>query len=55
MVIINKIKEALEKVDVLVTTGSVSMGDKDLLKPILEIYFKATIHFGTFFLTTFSY
>ncbi|XP_025985946.2 gephyrin isoform X2 [Solenopsis invicta] len=43
---INKIKEALEKVDVLVTTGSVSMGDKDLLKPILETYFKATIHFG---------
>lgn len=48
MIMINKIKEALEKVDVLVTTGSVSMGDKDLLKPILEIYFKATIHFGTF-------
>lgn len=43
---ITKIKGALEKVDVLVTTGSVSMGDRDLLKPILETYFKATIHFG---------
>lgn len=51
---INKIKEALEKVDVLVTTGSVSMGDKDLLKPILETYFKATIHFGTLFLIMFK-
>ncbi|KAG5324111.1 CIN protein, partial [Acromyrmex heyeri] len=42
----NKIGIALEKVDVLVTTGSVSMGDRDLLKPILENIFKATIHFG---------
>lgn len=47
---ITKIKGALEKVDVLVTTGSVSMGDRDLLKPILETYFKATIHFGIFFI-----
>ncbi|XP_011882674.1 PREDICTED: gephyrin [Vollenhovia emeryi] len=43
---INKIEEALKKVDVLVTTGSVSMGDRDLLKPILETHFKASIHFG---------
>ncbi|XP_018353936.1 PREDICTED: gephyrin [Trachymyrmex septentrionalis] len=46
MDIINKISTALEKIDVLVTTGSVSMGDRDLLKPILENVFKATIHFG---------
>jgi len=46
-----KIDQALKKVDILVTTGSVSMGDKDLLKPILETCFKATIHFGIFFLT----
>ncbi|XP_077264401.1 molybdenum cofactor synthesis protein cinnamon [Temnothorax americanus] len=46
MDMISKIKGALEKVDVLVTTGSVSMGDRDLLKPILERHFKATIHFG---------
>lgn len=44
---ISKIAEALQKVDVLVTTGSVSMGDRDILKPILQEYFKATIHFGT--------
>ncbi|KYN07017.1 Gephyrin, partial [Cyphomyrmex costatus] len=46
MDMITKIGTALEKVDVLVTTGSVSMGDRDLLKPILENYFKAAIHFG---------
>lgn len=50
MEMINKIKEALKHVDVLVTTGSVSMGDRDLLKPILEKCFKATIHFGIPFL-----
>ncbi|EFN68596.1 Gephyrin [Camponotus floridanus] len=43
---VHKIMEAIEKVDILVTTGSVSMGDRDMLKPILERYFKATIHFG---------
>lgn len=49
MDMIDKIKSALKEVDVLVTTGSVSMGDRDLLKPILKTYFKATIHFGAFF------
>lgn len=49
-----KIGEALAKVDVLVTTGSVSMGDRDLLKPILHEYFNATIHFGTFTFLLFS-
>lgn len=39
-------QSALEKVDVLVTTGSVSMGERDILKPVLQQYFKATIHFG---------
>lgn len=46
--IISKIEEALEKVNVLVTIGSVN--DKDLLKPILQGYFNAIIHFGIFFL-----
>lgn len=45
-VMVNKIKEALKKVDVLITTGSVSMGDRDMLKFILQKYFTATIHFG---------
>lgn len=44
---VSKIMEAIKKVDVLVTTGSVSMGDRDMLKPILQTYFEATIHFGT--------
>ncbi|KAG7199429.1 hypothetical protein KM043_014057 [Ampulex compressa] len=46
MIMIEKIKRALEQVDVLVTSGSVSMGDRDMLKPILEQHFNATIHFG---------
>lgn len=40
------LKEAFEEVDVLLTSGSVSMGDRDMLKPILENVFKATMHFG---------
>jgi gephyrin len=43
---INGIEKALQEVDVIITTGSVSMGDKDMLKPILKQVFKATIHFG---------
>ncbi|XP_063994019.1 gephyrin [Diachasmimorpha longicaudata] len=45
-VMIDAIKEALSHVDVLVTTGSVSMGDRDMLKPILTQIFNADIHFG---------
>ena len=43
---IDSIEKALSEIDVLITTGSVSMGDKDMLKPILKEIFKATIHFG---------
>ncbi|KAK2588351.1 hypothetical protein KPH14_004366 [Odynerus spinipes] len=43
---VNAIKTALEKVDVLITSGSVSMGDRDMLKPVLQQHFGATIHFG---------
>ncbi|CAK9826558.1 Molybdenum cofactor synthesis protein cinnamon [Anthophora retusa] len=45
-IMVHKIKHALKQVDVLVTSGSVSMGDRDMLKPILQHYFNATIHFG---------
>lgn len=45
-IMLNKIKDALKQVDVLITSGSVSMGDRDMLKPILQHYFNATIHFG---------
>jgi gephyrin len=37
---------AIDRVDVLITTGGVSMGDADLLKSILERRLRATIHFG---------
>ncbi|KAF9171292.1 hypothetical protein BGX20_007835 [Mortierella sp. AD010] len=40
------IKNGLEKCDIVVTTGGVSMGEMDLLKPILEQKLGATIHFG---------
>ncbi|KAF3936264.1 Gephyrin [Dactylella cylindrospora] len=40
------IKDALSKVDVIITTGGVSMGEKDLLKPTIERTFNGTIHFG---------
>ncbi|RIA89485.1 hypothetical protein C1645_797165 [Glomus cerebriforme] len=42
----NVLKSALSQVDVLVTTGGVSMGEFDLLKPTLERSLGATIHFG---------
>ncbi|GMF11244.1 unnamed protein product [Phytophthora lilii] len=35
---------ALEKVDVLITSGGVSMGEHDLIKPLLEEM--GTVHFG---------
>lgn len=41
-----KLKLSLDNVDVLITTGGVSMGEMDLLKPILEQKLGATIHFG---------
>ncbi|KAJ2962368.1 hypothetical protein NQZ79_g2531 [Umbelopsis isabellina] len=41
-----RLKMSLDKVDVLITTGGVSMGELDLLKPMLEHKLGATIHFG---------
>lgn len=45
-IMIDKIKYILTQTDVLITSGSVSMGDRDMLKSILQHYFNATIHFG---------
>ncbi|KAF9370799.1 hypothetical protein CPC16_003465, partial [Podila verticillata] len=39
-------KNGMDKCDIVVTTGGVSMGEMDLLKPILEQKLGATIHFG---------
>jgi gephyrin len=40
------LKEALGSVDVVITTGGVSMGELDLLKPTIEQALQGTIHFG---------
>ncbi|XP_070569448.1 gephyrin-like isoform X2 [Ptychodera flava] len=40
------IKESLEKADVVITTGGVSMGEKDYLKHVLQVKFGAKITFG---------
>ncbi len=40
------VEAGLRDADILVTTGGVSMGEKDLFKTILEQDLKATIHFG---------
>jgi gephyrin len=40
------LKASLEKVDVIITTGGVSMGELDLLKPTIERSLNGTIHFG---------
>ncbi|XP_034827409.1 gephyrin [Maniola hyperantus] len=40
------IANALPRTDILICTGGVSMGDRDLLKPVLINDFGATLHFG---------
>ncbi|XP_060806736.1 gephyrin isoform X2 [Amyelois transitella] len=40
------LSEAFRRSDVLVCTGGVSMGERDLLKPVLVEDFSATLHFG---------
>ncbi|XP_075226450.1 molybdenum cofactor synthesis protein cinnamon isoform X2 [Lycorma delicatula] len=44
--VLKKIVDALEDVDVLITTGSVSMGERDIIKSILKTDLEANIHFG---------
>lgn len=40
------LEDALSRCDVVITTGGVSMGEKDLLKPTIERSLQGTIHFG---------
>ena len=40
------LRDAMRRVDVVITTGGVSMGELDLLKPTLERSLGGTIHFG---------
>ncbi|KAK9511717.1 hypothetical protein O3M35_000325 [Rhynocoris fuscipes] len=44
--LMNSLKKSMSNCDVVITTGSVSMGDKDYLKPVLQQDFSAKIHFG---------
>ncbi|KAG4435016.1 hypothetical protein IFR05_009505 [Cadophora sp. M221] len=40
------LRDALRQVDVIITSGGVSMGELDLLKPTIERSLGGTIHFG---------
>ncbi|KAF2103147.1 hypothetical protein NA57DRAFT_32315 [Rhizodiscina lignyota] len=40
------LREGLQKCDVIITSGGVSMGELDLLKPTIERSLGGTIHFG---------
>lgn len=40
------LRDGFRKVDVVITSGGVSMGEKDLLKPTIERALGGTIHFG---------
>lgn len=40
------LRDAMREVDVIVTSGGVSMGELDLLKPTIERQLGGTIHFG---------
>ena len=44
--LLEALQESLNCADVVVTTGGVSMGEKDLLKSILAVDLNATLHFG---------
>eukprot|EP00123_Amoebidium_parasiticum_P010781 comp20315_c0_seq1/m.25545 comp20315_c0_seq1/g.25545 ORF comp20315_c0_seq1/g.25545 comp20315_c0_seq1/m.25545 type:complete len:636 (-) comp20315_c0_seq1:337-2244(-) len=45
-----RISECVKVADIVVTTGGVSMGEKDLLKPVLIERLGATVHFGRVFM-----
>ena len=44
--IFDRMRNGLNAADVLITTGGVSMGERDLIKQIIKTDFKADIHFG---------
>jgi len=48
--LVRRLRESVHECDVIVTTGGVSMGEKDLLKAVLELEMGATIHFGRVFM-----
>ncbi|XP_013776811.1 gephyrin-like isoform X2 [Limulus polyphemus] len=48
--LVKKFKKAFEVADVVVSSGGVSMGERDILKQVLENSFGAKIHFGRVFM-----
>ncbi|XP_076310110.1 molybdenum cofactor synthesis protein cinnamon isoform X2 [Tachypleus tridentatus] len=48
--LVKKLKKAFEVADVIVSSGGVSMGEKDILKQVLEDSFGAKILFGRVFM-----
>jgi len=48
--LLKQVRESLEKVDVIVTSGGVSMGEKDLIKDVLCTDFGAVVHFARVFM-----
>lgn len=48
--LLTSIRSALNQADILVTTGGVSMGERDMLRPVLTSDFNAEIHFAQVFM-----
>uniref|UniRef100_A0A4W4FM40 Gephyrin n=1 Tax=Electrophorus electricus TaxID=8005 RepID=A0A4W4FM40_ELEEL len=44
--LLNALNEGISRADVIITSGGVSMGEKDYLKQVLDIDLHAQIHFG---------
>ncbi|XP_062502428.1 gephyrin-like [Corticium candelabrum] len=48
--LVDKLTDAMKQADILVTSGGVSMGEKDLLKTVLIEDLSAHVHFGRVFM-----
>lgn len=42
----NQFEEVFQNADIVVTSGGVSMGEKDMIKNVLKEHFRGHIHFG---------
>ncbi|XP_008311621.1 gephyrin b isoform X3 [Cynoglossus semilaevis] len=48
--LLNALNEGISRADVIITSGGVSMGEKDYLKQVMDIDLHAQIHFGRVFM-----
>ncbi|KAL2082647.1 hypothetical protein ACEWY4_022465 [Coilia grayii] len=48
--LLNALNEGISRADVIITSGGVTMGEKDYLKQVLDIDLHAQIHFGRVFM-----